>query len=80
MDGLRRAKADLERGDVRRARGRLKGLIVTYPEDQGVRRLLAEAYRRDRQWPEAGKWGYLIGPAATDRERRAFEKHSAFGW
>ena len=80
MDGLGRAKADLEHGHARKARDRLKGLVVTYPHNQEVRILLAEAYRRDRQWPEAGRWGYLIGPAATDSERRAFEKHSAFGW
>ena len=80
VDGLERAKADLEHGNVRKARDRLKGLVVTRPHDTEVRGLLAEAYRRDRQWPEAGRWGYLMGPAATDLERRAFEKHSAFGW
>lgn len=80
MDGLGRAKADLERGDARKARDRLKGLVVTYPHNLEVRILLAEAYRRDRQWPEAGRWGYLIGPAASEWERRAFEEHSAFGW
>ncbi|MFL6098583.1 MAG: DUF6584 family protein [Actinomycetales bacterium] len=79
MEGLRRAKADLEDGAARKARERLKGLVVTYPHDREIRGLLAEAYRRDRQWPEAGRWGYLIGPAATELERRAFEKHSAFG-
>ena len=80
MEGLARAKWDLEQGAVRKARGRLKGLVVTYPHDREVRALLAEAYRRDRQWPEAGRWGYLIGPAATDEERAAFERHCAFGW
>jgi uncharacterized protein DUF6584 len=80
VDGLGPAKADLERGDARKARDRLKGLVATYPYDLEVRSLLAEAYRRDRQWPEAGRWGYLVGPAATEWERRAFEKHSAFGW
>lgn len=79
MDGLGRARADLERGDARKARDRLKGLLATYPHDQEVRSLLAEAYRRDRQWSEAGRWGYLIGPAAADRERRMFEQHCAFG-
>jgi hypothetical protein len=78
--GLERAKTDLEHGNARKARDRLKGLVASYPNNQEVRTLLAEAYRRDRQWPEAGRWGYLIGPAATDSERRAFEKHSAFGW
>jgi hypothetical protein len=80
VDGLTRAKWDLEQGNVRKARDRLKGLVATYPHDREVRALLAEAYRRDRQWPEAGRWGYLIGPAATDEERAAFEGHCAFGW
>lgn len=80
VDGLGRAKLDLERGDVRKARDRLMGLLATHPHNREVRTLLAEAYRRDRQWPEAGRWGYLIGPAATDKERAAFEEHCAFGW
>jgi len=80
VDGLGRAKLDLERGDVRKARDRLKGLLAMYPHNQDVRSLLAEAYRRDRQWPAAGRWGYLIGPAATDEKRAAFEEHCAFGW
>ena len=67
--GLKRAKADLERGDARQARERLKSLLVTSPHDLQIRSLLAEAYRRDRHFPEAGRWGYLIGPAATERER-----------
>lgn len=80
MDGLTRAKLDLEQGDARKARDRLKGLVTTYPHNKEIRALLAEAYRRDRQWPEAGRWGYLDGPAATDEERSAFERHCAFGW
>ena len=44
VDGLERAKADLERGDVRKARDRLKGLVSTYPQNQEVRQLLADAY------------------------------------
>jgi hypothetical protein len=78
--GLDRAKADLEHGDARRARERLKSLLVTHPEDAEVRTLLAQAYRLDGQPTEAGRWGYLIGPAATDEERLAFERHCAFGW
>jgi hypothetical protein len=78
VTGLERARADLARGDARKARDRLKGLVATYPEDLEVRRLLAEAYRRDRQFPEAGRWGYLFGPHASGREREAFEGHNAF--
>ncbi|MGY4644044.1 DUF6584 family protein [Cellulomonas sp. URHB0016] len=80
MKGLERAEGDLARGDVRQARDRLRGLLNTYPHDLDVRRLLAEAHRRDGQLPEAGRWGYLVGPDASDQERDAFERHSAFGW
>lgn len=80
MRGLDRARAELERGEVRTARERLKGLVATYPDDVVVRALLAQAYRLDGQPTEAGRWGYLIGDAATDEERLAFERHCAFGW
>lgn len=80
MRGLERARSELDHGDVRKARERLKGLVATYPDDLEVRALLAQAYRLDGQPTEAGRWGYLIGPAATDDERLAFERHCAFGW
>ena len=80
MRGLDRAKADLEHGDARKARERLKSILASHPEDLEVRALLAQAYRIDRQPTEAGRWGYLIGTAATDEERLAFERHCAFGW
>lgn len=79
MRGLERARAELERGEVRTSRERLKGLVATYPDDVVVRALLAQAYRLDGQPTEAGRWGYLIGPAATQEERVAFERHCAFG-
>lgn len=79
VDGLARAKADLAHGEAQSG-DRLKALVAIYPHNEEVRSLLAEAYRRDRQWPQAGRWGYLIGPAATERERCAFESHSDFGW
>ena len=78
VSGLERARADLAAGDVRVARERLKSLVVTHPHDLEVRRLLAEAYRRDGQPAEAGRWGYLVGPDATESERRAFERHNGF--
>ncbi len=80
MRGLERARADLEHGDARKARERLKSLVAAYPEDLEVRGLLAQAYRLDRQPTEAGRWGYLVGAVATDEERLAFERHCAFGW
>ncbi len=79
MKGLERAQADLASGDVRKARDRLKGLLRTYPYSHEVRGLLADAYRRDGHPSEAGRWGYLVGPHATDLERAGFERHY-FGW
>lgn len=58
---------------------RLRGLLATYPESHEVRRLLADAYRRDGHAAEAGRWGYLVGPHANDLERAAFERHY-FRW
>jgi hypothetical protein len=78
--GVDRAKADLEAGNPRVARERLKGLLVAYPDDIAIRTMLAETYRQDRQYLEAGRWGYLFEQAASEREREAFERHCAFGW
>lgn len=74
VKGLERAAADLAGGDVRKARDRLKGLLGTYPYSHEVRRLLADAYRRDGHPSEAGRWGHLVGPHASDLERAAFER------
>lgn len=72
--GLERARRDLAEGRPRLARERLKGPLASYRADTVVRRLLAEAYRRDGQPTEAGRWGFLDSSAATDREREAFLK------
>ncbi|RJK92649.1 hypothetical protein D5H78_18640 [Vallicoccus soli] len=77
---MERARLDLERGHPRRARERLQGVLVARPYDLQARALLGEAYRRDGQWAEAGRWGYLVRPAASECERVAFERHAAFGW
>lgn len=79
VDAVTRARADLDAGRTSLARARLKGVVAASPRDREARGLLAEAYRRDRLWAEAGRWGYLVGPDATDRERRAFELHCGFG-
>lgn len=77
--GLQRAREDLARGDARAARERLKSLIHLRPDDLEVRTLLAQAYRQDGQWPEAGRWGYLVETAASRRERGMFEQHCSLG-
>lgn len=79
MTGVERARAELEAGDARLARERLRSWIVEHPRDREARRLLARAYREDDQPTEAGRWGYLVGPDATAAERRAFEQHCAYG-
>ena len=75
---MARARADLDAGRASLARARLKGVVAASPRDREARGLLAEAYRRDRLWAEAGRWGYLVRPDATDQERRAFELHCGF--
>jgi hypothetical protein len=70
--GLERARSELERADVRTARERLKGL----PGRRGGPCSARPGVPADG----GGALGYLIGPAATDEERLAFERHSAFGW
>ncbi|NCT92692.1 hypothetical protein GXB85_17295 [Cellulomonas sp. APG4] len=78
MDGIERARADLARGDARQARDRLKALVVAYPRSLEIRQLLAEAYRRDGQPAEAGRWGYLVAAHASDAERATFERHNSW--
>jgi hypothetical protein len=70
---LSRARADLDRGDRRLARLRLRSFLVNRPTCREARRLLAELYRLDGHVDEAGRWGYLDETAATDAERVAFE-------
>lgn len=79
VEGVVRAVSDLAQGDARKARERLKSLVAAAPADRRIRSLLAEAYRRDGQPTEAGRWGYLDGPAASHHERTAFERHCGFG-
>ncbi|WP_425411775.1 DUF6584 family protein [Nocardioides aequoreus] len=76
---MQRAREDLVRGEARAARDRLRSLVDLRPDDLEVRALLAQAYRQDRQWPEAGRWGYLVESAASPREREMFEKHASRG-
>jgi len=73
--GVERALRDLQEGRPRMARERLKSLVIAHPDDRRVRRLLAEAYRRDGQPTEAGRWGFLEDDAATGSEREAFVRH-----
>ncbi len=56
---LQRVQADIDAGDLGKARDRLHGLIVTYPDDLELRERLARVYRQ-LQLPEmAGRFWYL---------------------
>ncbi len=56
---FRRVEAEITAGDLGKARDRLEGLLVTYPEDLEIRRRLGEVYLT-LQYPErAGKFLYL---------------------
>jgi hypothetical protein len=45
-----------------------------------LRATLASAYPLDRQSPEVGRWGYPIGPHASQEERTAFGAHAFAGY
>jgi hypothetical protein len=81
---IERALADLTHGDRHQARVRLKGYLVNKPASMTARRLLADVYRADGYWDEAGRWGYLLEGGATPKERAAYERACAHrlhqGW
>lgn len=76
-NAIGRALRDLERGDRRQARQRLKSHLVSKPASMEARRLLAELYRADGYPDEAGRWGYLLADGATANERAAYERACA---
>ena len=56
---LKRIEAEIDAGQLGRARERLHGLLRTYPEDTAIRRRLGDVYCR-LQYPEmAGRYWYL---------------------
>lgn len=67
---LAKINAEIAAGELGRARDRLQGLLVTYPADLEVRRLLGEVFWR-LQYPEAaGRYWYLL-PAEDQRMEQA---------
>jgi hypothetical protein len=75
MSAVERARQDAANGHLRAARHRLKGYLVSRPDDLGARAELAALYRADGHLDEAGRWGYLSG--ATAAEKAAYEKQCA---
>lgn len=74
-DALARVAADIERGDLGKARDRLEGMVDGYPASLVVREQLGDVYWR-LQYPErAGKHWYLIESTRPemDEAKRAFE-------
>lgn len=56
---LSRVQADIDRGDLGKARDRLHGLIAQYPDDLSLRARLAETYAELRYPRMAGRYWYL---------------------
>ena len=65
---LARVRAEMNSGDLYKARDRLHGLLVTYPNDLEIRRLLGEVYWQLRYPAMAGRYWYLL---ASDDPRHA---------
>jgi hypothetical protein len=57
---LARAAADVERGDLGKARDRLEGLLTAYPADLEIRRLLGVIYWSLQYPARAGQHWYLL--------------------
>ncbi len=63
---LQKIEADIQAGDLGKARDRLNGLLSTYPEKIALRRKLAEIHL-DLQDPcAAGRWAYLVPDRSAD--------------
>ena len=75
QETLDRASLDEARGELGKARDRLEGLLVAYPDEIEVRRRLGDVYWR-LQYPErAGRHWYLFESDRPEMElaKRAFE-------
>lgn len=57
---LERIRAEMDSGDLYKARDRLHGLLVTYPNDLEIRRLLGEVYWQLKYPAMAGRYWYLL--------------------
>ncbi|MGW8567825.1 DUF6584 family protein [Isoptericola sp. NPDC055881] len=70
---LKRVEADLERGQVLPAIQRLRSLVRSYPERLDVRSRLADVYRSQDEFAQAGRWAFLAEDA-DPAELAAFER------
>jgi|GEM_PF-2720843 len=70
---LQRVERDLERGQVLPAIQRLRSLVRSYPERLDVRSRLADIYRSQSEFAQAGRWSFLSEDPDPD-ELAAFER------
>ncbi|MGI6258547.1 MAG: DUF6584 family protein [Anaerolineaceae bacterium] len=75
-DTLKKIYSEIEAGDLGKARDRLNGLLLTYPNDIQIRELLADVYWRLQFPAMAGRYWYLTETSGEHVEtaRIAFEK------
>jgi predicted Zn-dependent protease len=73
---LQRIEAELAQGDYGKARDRLHGLLVTYPQNLALRRRLAEIYHLLHQPAMAGRYWYLEADQSPEMAaaRAAFQR------
>ena len=71
-----RIEDEIAAHDLGKARDRLHGLLVTYPEDLAIRHKLGEVYRQLGHPAMAGRYWYLEQPTMAEEiaARRAFER------
>lgn len=74
-DAFTRVTADIERGDLGKARDRLEGMIDGYPASLAVREQLGDVYWRLHYPERAGKHWYLSESTRPemDQAKQAFE-------
>lgn len=75
-DTLKKIYSEIEAGNLGKARDRLHGLMVTYPDDIHIRELLGDLYWRMHLPAMAGRYWYLTETSGVHVEtaRIAFEK------
>lgn len=73
---LRKVEYDIQNGNLGLARDRLHGLMLSYPDDLGLRVRLAEVYSQLQQPVMAGRYCYLEAEKTPEMEAavQAFEK------
>lgn len=76
LETMIKVEYDLQHGDLGKARDRLHGLMLAYPDDLALRVKLAEIYWDLQQPAMAGRYWYLVENKTPEMVRaiEAFEK------